>query len=183
MTTVTQNKVKCQLDKIKKGSVLSNTLYLTVEAVGPNSITVKDQTGLTFAVNGKQLIEGMNSADQFTETKTVSMTEAASVLENAGDTVFMCSFNKMANEETVAEALGKLSVTDLTTPKTLKKHLKSLLVGEERILVGHLINSEAKLGRSSVVDLNIAKGQHNVRLIDHRQINFIVIKGVKYIVK
>lgn len=186
MTTTTQTKpTKCDFSKVKKGAVLSNTMYLTVENVNStdNSIEVRDQNGLNFAIRGKQLVEAMFSADQFTETKTVSMTEAASILENAGDTVFTCSFNKMATEDTVAEALGKLSVQDLTTPKTLKKHLKAILVGEERILVGHLINSEAKLGRSSVVDLQIPKGQHNTRLIDHRNINFIIFKGTKYIVK
>jgi hypothetical protein len=185
MQTLTQKEVKCESGKVKVGSVLSNTMYLTVKKVHPgkNVLSVQDQNGLEFEVQGKDLIEAMYSADQFSETKTVNMTEAATILENAGDTVFMCAFNKKADENTVAEALGSLSVAELTTPKTLKKHLKSILQGEERVLTGHLLNSEAKLGRSQVIDLNIPKGEYNIRLVDHRSLNWIIFKNIKYIVK
>jgi hypothetical protein len=54
--------------------------------------------------------------------------------------------------------------------------------GEERILRGRLITPEPLLGRSMVEDLDIASG-HRLRLVDHRTIKYIIIEGVKYIVK
>ena len=170
--------------QIKTGSVLSNTMYLTVQSVDKynKDIVVRDTTGLEFVVQGNDLIEGMYSADQFTETKTVNMSEAAAILESVGDAVFTVCFNKKADEATIADGLSKLSVAELTDPKRLKKHIKSLTEGEERVLVGRLIDSEAKLGRSQVVDLEITKG-HNIRQVDHRTIKYIIAKGVKSVVK
>lgn len=54
--------------------------------------------------------------------------------------------------------------------------------GQTRVLTGHLIDTENEFGRSNVVDLEIIKG-HPLRQVDHRTINWIVFKGVKYTVK
>lgn len=184
MQNTTTQSTKCLLSKIKRGDKLSVTYYLNVINKNSNSIDVEDQTGAKFAIQGKELIEEtLNSADQFTEVKNVSRTEVIEILEGAGDTVFQVTFLKQATEETVAEALGHLSVADLTTPKTLKKHLKSILLGEERKLIGHLLHGEPKMGRTQVVDLEVPKGQHNIRLVDNRSISSLILKGVKYTVK
>jgi hypothetical protein len=54
--------------------------------------------------------------------------------------------------------------------------------GTERILRGRMIQPEPLLGRSMVEDLDIADG-HRLRQIDHRTINWLVVDGVKYVVK
>jgi len=54
--------------------------------------------------------------------------------------------------------------------------------GNSRTLIGHLIGSEPKMGRSQVRDLEITSG-YNTRLVDHRTISSITLKGTKYIVK
>ena len=46
----------------------------------------------------------------------------------------------------------------------------------------HLVNTENNLGRSTVIDLD-AKGENKFRQIDHRTIEFIVFKNVKYVLK
>jgi len=55
--------------------------------------------------------------------------------------------------------------------------------GTERILRGRLIQPEPLLGRSMVEDLDITDGKNRLRQVDHRTINFIIVDGVKYIVK
>lgn len=44
---------------------------------------------------------------------------------------------------------------------------------------GHLLECENNLGRSLIVDLNAPKA-NNIRSVDHRTIQFIIFKNVKY---
>jgi len=54
--------------------------------------------------------------------------------------------------------------------------------GEERTLRGRLVQPEPLLGRSHVEDLDVKEG-HKLRLVDHRTIKWLVVEGVKYVVK
>lgn len=54
--------------------------------------------------------------------------------------------------------------------------------GSERTLRGRLICPEPLLGRSMVEDLDDTSG-HNLRQVDHRTINWLIVEGTKYIVK
>jgi hypothetical protein len=54
--------------------------------------------------------------------------------------------------------------------------------GTDRIIRGRLINPEPLLGRSKVEDLDYI-GESRIRLVDHRTIKWIVVDGVKYVVK
>lgn len=183
MTTKTKEQ-KMKLSNVKIGDKLSMTYYLNVLDKKNDSLSVEDQNGMKFSINGKELIEEtIYSANQYTEVKSVSRTEAIEILENAGDTVFTINFNKLPNADTFAELMKSLSIADLNDTKKLSKIAKQAMLGEERTLVGYLINAEPKMGRSTVVDLDIPVGQHNLRLCDHRTLNSIIWKGIKYTVK
>jgi hypothetical protein len=54
--------------------------------------------------------------------------------------------------------------------------------GSERVMRGRLITPEPLLGRSMVEDLDITEG-HRLRLVDHRTIKYLIVEGVKYVVK
>lgn len=54
--------------------------------------------------------------------------------------------------------------------------------GEERVLRGRLVKPEPLLGRSMVEDLDL-KGVNRLRQVDHRTINYLIVDGVKYVVK
>ena len=45
--------------------------------------------------------------------------------------------------------------------------------------MGHLVDCENNLGRSSIIDLN-APLFNNFRQVDHRSIDWIIFKNVKY---
>lgn len=56
--------------------------------------------------------------------------------------------------------------------------------GTERIIRGRLVKPEPLLGRSMVEDLDIPSAEINrLRQVDHRTINWLVVEGVKYVVK
>jgi hypothetical protein len=54
--------------------------------------------------------------------------------------------------------------------------------GEDRVLRGRLIAAEPLLGRSHVEDLDVRDG-HRIRLVDHRTIKWLVVDGLKYVVR
>ena len=47
-------------------------------------------------------------------------------------------------------------------------------------MVCHLVNTEANLGRSTVIDLSAATA-NKFRQVDHRTIDHIILKNVRYI--
>lgn len=139
------------LKSIKKGEVLSTTIYAEVLSTTKDGITVKDSNGREFEIRGQKLIEDtMSSASQFSKTEKVSRTEIIEKLLNAGDTVFTVTFTKAD--------------------------------GNKRVLTGVLLETENHLGRSNVVDLQV-QDVNNRRQVDHRTIEELILKGVKYIVK
>jgi hypothetical protein len=54
--------------------------------------------------------------------------------------------------------------------------------GEERVLRGRLKKPEPFLGRSQVEDLDLNDANRQ-RLVDHRTIKWLVVDGVKYVVR
>lgn len=54
--------------------------------------------------------------------------------------------------------------------------------GTERVLRGRLVRPEPLLGRSMVEDLDEVKSER-IRQVDHRTIHWLIIEGVKYVVK
>jgi len=75
--------------------------------------------------------------------------------------------------------LKEFEFKDINKAETLKKMSKDLIEGETCEIVGHLIQSDNNFGRSMVIDLN-APVYNNIRSVDHRSIDFIIFKNVKY---
>lgn len=112
------------ITKLKKGSIISTTLYMTVNSVNVKNgeIIVTDQHGRQLVTKGKEFIEkAFTSADQFTSTMKVSRTELIEYMLSAKDDVFTASFVKQD--------------------------------GTNRTMIAHLIGEETKMGRSLVMDL------------------------------
>ncbi len=49
-------------------------------------------------------------------------------------------------------------------------------------MICHLVEAENMLGRSTVIDLS-AKGENKFRQVDHRSIEYIILRNVKYTLK
>lgn len=169
--------------QIKEGDYLSETQYYCVEKVHPDRITVVNDRKFKFDISKNIVEEGLLTANQFTEEKKVSRSEIVDRLENARDMIFTVNFNKLPNEKSLLERLKNVKISDLGDETSLKKLSKEMTKGELRTLIGHVNHTEPKMGRSSVTDLEIPLGQHRNRLVDHRTINWLIIGGVKYVVK
>jgi hypothetical protein len=159
-----------------------------MEVVGTNegrygdSIRVRNEEGLEWVISKNIIDNEMYSAGQYGETVVLSRTELVEKLEGAGDTIFTVVFDKKASAGSVMSTLDDLDGLP-NTKYQLKQLAKNLLVGDRRTLVGYLASTEPKMGRSTVVDLEIASDKHRLRLVDHRTINSLIIRNVRYVLK
>lgn len=179
---------KCKFDQIKVGDYLSETQYYEVFSVSDKEIAVRNARGLEMDVDRGIVEEGMYTCNQFAEEVKVSRTEMCEILEKVGDAVFTVNFNKQVKDKEVTDAIMKTlleeeEVDEAQLSKLVKKSVKDALKGQERTLIGFLIQSEPKMGRSQVVDLQIPEGKSGVRLVDHRTMNWLIVKNVKYSLK
>lgn len=61
----------------------------------------------------------------------------------------------------------------------IKALSKQLIEGKDTKMICHLVKSEQHMGRSLVIDLE-APLENNFRQVDHRTIQSIILKNVKY---
>lgn len=173
---------RTEFANLKVGDRLSETQYYEVLEVDGTKVKVRNERGFEFGVSSAIIEEGMYSANFFNETKKVTRTALVNILEDAGDTIFTVNFHKKPDETTVMDVLKKCQIGDLHDNAKLKKLTEQLIHGESRTLTGYLLHTEPKMGRSQVVDLT-KSGPHNSRLVDHRTINWMIYKSIKYEVK
>lgn len=143
------------IKKLKSGDFISTSQYLKVEEIDLNTKTVK-------AVNR----EGRNLELQFDDYEI-------------NDYYSNCCFEetKKVSRTEIARKLGE--VGDKVFSISYNK-----LNGEERILVGNLVNQDNVLGFTSVIDLNIDPNDKSkgFRKVDNRSINYLVFNNIKYTV-
>lgn len=92
------------------------------------------------------------------------------------------NFKKQATEQNAAQALQDADVTMFTDEKKRAQFAQQLLQGEQCAMTCHMVEVENDLGRSLVIDLTTDK-ENKFRQIDHRTIDSIIFKNVKYTVK
>lgn len=154
-TTMTDRKKnKVNPTQVKVGDLMAFTYYAKVEQV--------DAGGTRLTVS--DLDSGMSKI-------TVDGKE---LVENA------LSADFFAEEEKVSMThAAEMLVSSYGRPFTV---CFEKATGEERVLRGRLIAPEPLLGRSRVEDLEAPKDKRT-RLIDHRTILWLILEGVKYIVR
>lgn len=169
------------MKQIKKGDYLSRISYMQVIYTNSEYTQVKNEEGLEWSIGNDIIKEECISASEFEEEVKVNRTELIEIFNNVGDKVFTVNFDKAPKAEdylklTRGEGNKILSFAEME--KSFKK-----LKGENRTLIGYMVKSENGFGRSNVVDLEVETGQHNIRQVDHRSLNFLVVNNKKYIVK
>jgi len=92
------------------------------------------------------------------------------------------NFRKQPNREDAEELLKAAKFGDLKDKAKLTALAKSIIEGEPCNMICHLVKAENHLGRSTVIDLT-AKTDNKFRQIDHRTIESIIFKNVKYSLK
>jgi len=142
-----------KFNSLQEGEKLSFTQYLTIVSIDKKdgSIIAANPAGGNIKFSGVDMIESMFSNSQYEKTVKAGKHELATVLQTAGDKVFTVCFTKADKSE--------------------------------RVLTGHFVNSEPNLGRTQVIDLNVAPDDKTkgLRLVDNREIKWVVLNGTRYI--
>ena len=115
------------------------------------------------------------SADHYETQMPCTMTELANILNFCRDTILKVGFKKQLDAKVIASKLENLK----NKKSDLNEIAKGLIKGEQCEIVGHLIESDNQLGRSVIVDLNKPVSS-NIRQVDHRSIDYIIFRNVKY---
>lgn len=104
------------------------------------------------------------------------MTELVEILNGAGDTIFTIQFKTQADPAKVVEKLKTMKLKEIKDDEAeIRKLSRSLVEGETVTVVGHLADGSQQLGRTLVIDVEAGYKQ-----VDHRTIQFIILKNVKY---
>jgi len=107
------------------------------------------------------------------------MTELSDILKGAKDTIFKVVFKKKVDDKHVMEKLNQIKANDLKKADLIKSLSKGIIDGEQVTLIGHLLSCDQHMGRSLVIDLE-APIANRFRQVDHRTIQSIIFKNVKY---
>lgn len=182
--------MKATFKKLKVGEKLSETQYYSVVKIAGNKVQLKNGLDQDIVVDENYVNDCLVSGNQFDEERKVSKTDLTKIFLENPNVVFTVSFNKQVKETDVVSEI--MSSYEGATPKTMeaaiKKAVKRALSGEERVLTGYHTGIQDEFGRVSAVDMNITKDpakdyNSSLRLVDPRQLNYLILKGVKYIVK
>jgi len=177
------------VENIEVGEHLAEIQYYQVVKVNPKTIKVVSDKGVESNID-KDLVLEMYSASQYQIEKSITRTEVNNILANIGQQIFTVNFNKQVKQDDIKNKLLTAIKDEEGNPLTyeqIEKHLKiiskELNKGEERTLIGYLLEINNEMGRSSAIDLEIERGQNRLRQIDHRTINYLIFKNTKYLVK
>jgi hypothetical protein len=171
---------RTSFDQIKVGDYLSETQYYKVVSKNDEQVTILNERGFDMFITKAVVEEGAYSANQHTRVEKVSRTRLVELLESAGDTIFTVHFTKQPNETAMRNKLQKVKLEDFSKKNFYRQLAKDLSTGEERTLIGYLMRCEPKMGRSQVIDMEIGHDKHRLRQVDHRTIQWLILKNVKY---
>lgn len=107
------------------------------------------------------------------------MSDLSELIQTCSDTIFKVQFRKKVDADNIQKKFSGFKFADLKKVEEVKKISKTITEGEVVEITGHLLESENNLGRSLVVDLDAPKS-NNIRQVDHRTIQFIIFRNVKY---
>lgn len=148
---------KVDPSKVKKDDLMAIIYYVKVKnvSVGRDELTVTDlENGMAdIQIRGKDLIQNSLSADFYEKEEKATMTRLLEVLCSSPNRPLTVCF--------------------------IKKD------GSERKLRGKWLAEVPKMGRSFCEDLDVKKTdkEDGIREVDHRTIQYLIVDGVKYVLK
>ncbi|MCA8938755.1 MAG: hypothetical protein KDB07_03020 [Planctomycetes bacterium] len=180
---------KANSSQLAPGDFLSRVSYCQVVSRQPGGmLVVRNKDGFEWSISEGIVEAEFYSADQFDHEHVQKMTktELVELLLSARDAAFTVAYHKQLKMEDAIESManavaeaGGLGSGKRQAKAFLKKTLPDNTQGELRVLQGHMLKPEPLLGRSHVWDFE-SKG---IRLVDHRTVQWLILRGVKYELK
>lgn len=188
-----------KIKSLKKGGVLSETSFYVVDKINKNDVILIDDNGQKIQISNEYVEKVLTSADYFVSTEKKTMTELAELFISNPRVAMTVCFVKKSTEKTKkafeAEKNAKIEeiksatldkVSDLLSD-LIENPISKVIPGEERVMKGRHYGSIDELGRVQFVDMELEKGTGSsdarMRQVDPRTIQYLIINGVKYILK
>lgn len=184
-----------KFSNLKEKDKLSETQYYSVVKIQGDKVQLVNDFQELIVVDQGYVETCLISANQFEETKAITRTEMASLFITSSGIVLTVNFNKQVEEKTAKSQLyelyankgGKI-LSEADYKKSVDKIIKSVIVGEERTMIGRHFGSLNEFGRVQFVDMELDKDpaktyDTRLRQVDPRTINELIVRGVKYTIK
>lgn len=185
-------------ENVQIGEKLVRLSYLTVvdpkRYMGNNQfgIHVKNEHGFEWTISPDVIDNECTSGVQFDSIEKVSQSVIIEYLLDAGHKIFTANFNKKPDPKVAIKKLQALypnkGIKGVGIAKrddynkSVEEAVDILFKGEERTITGRIISVDRLRGRVTVVDLD-KEGRDNIRQIDPRTLNWLIIDNIKYVVK
>jgi hypothetical protein len=178
-----------KFSNLKKGEVLSESQYYTVEKIQGDKVQLSTDQGESVVLDKGYVESLLTSAEQFSESENITKTDAAAKILSAAGVAMTINFNKQVKEADVTKevmaAVTGASIKDIE--KAVKAGVKKAIQGEERTIVGRHHGDVTDLGRINFIDMKLDRGNSNfdarLRQVDTRTVNWFILRGKKYTVK
>jgi len=184
-----------KFSNLKEKDKLSESQYYSVVKIRDREIDVSNDFGEMITMSKDYVEKLLISANQFEETKPITRTEMATLFLAASGVVLTVNFNKQVDEKIAKEQLyelyankgGKI-LSEADYKKSVNTIIKSVITGEERVMVGRHFGSLNEFGRIQFVDMEVEKDASKtydtrLRQVDPRTLNWLILRGVKYTIK
>lgn len=189
-----------KIKNLKPGSILSETSFFKVKSIEKNDIIVTDDFGNDLKIGNAYAEKILNSADYFETEEKKTMTELADILKNNPRVAMTVAFYKKDVNKTqkaykaeVEAAIKEVQEATVSKVEAILKNLienpiSKVIPGELRVMRGRHYGYVDDLGRIHFVDMEQEKGSNpesdsRMRQIDPRTIQYIIVNGVKYLLK
>jgi hypothetical protein len=167
-------------EKLQVGDWFSQVSYYRVtEIVDQENVkvaTVNSPQELTLSKD--ILLSEMNNDSTYTEVVKVTRTEMVQKMLAANECAMSVKFHRKVDEAWARKVLAEKARGLLDS----KQAAKEMVAGKEVEIACALANSDSSLGRSLIFDLNAPVGD-NFRLVDHRTLESLTLRNVKYMLK
>lgn len=191
MSTKTKKGKNLKVSSLKKGNVLSEQQFYTVEKIDASRLVLKNDNDESITVSNEYAESCLISAEQFAETIKVGRTEAAAIFMGMSNIAITVNFNKQVKEADVINDImttfdSKVTVT--AKRKAVSEAIGRAMVGEERTMIGRHYGEVTELGRVKFIDMEEKRDtgkeyDNRIRQVDPRTINWFIARGIKYEVK
>ncbi len=192
------SKAKCDPSKLSPGDFMCRPAELEIRANIGTNFTVKNQDGNEWTLGADLVGTQCWSADQYTKTEKVTMTEMVTILkERVGDCICKVEFTKLPDTEEMAKLMldgvkliEQSGKSDKEKNVLFKKLYERSQIGEYRVMRGYISRSEnqeaqeTETGMLKFVDAEVrAQGKFAVRPINLRNIQALTFKLTRYELK
>jgi len=179
--------MKVNISRVKEGQIIDYRQVFLVESVGVTTAHLKTLDGQEVSMGHGIFLNNCGFADLYDEELTVNRTELIGLLTAHKNRVMTVHFRKKIDEKEVAKEIASITCNrragekESDRERKIAKILKKALKGTPRTMRGEHYGSWTKHGRLNFNDADKQDGQ--MRQVDPRTMEWMIVDGIKYTVK